>query len=146
MSSSDRPGPTSTAVEEEKAKKEKEIEEEEFDPLTHMIHNVVRELNFNEEADEEEDVEDVPIVQRKRRRTQESSKKVEAAVPAKRPRRVAWKYTTPTKEGSSVRIAFTTTKRRKVAVKVVDVDSRSCIDHLVIDMGFLRDHALEKGW
>ena len=89
----------------------------------------MRELDFNEEDDDEEDNEEVPLVQRKRSRTQESSKKVEAGVPTKRPRRAALKYTASTKVGSNAKVASTTTKKRKSAVKVVDADSRPFIDH-----------------
>ena len=69
VSSSDMPSPPSTTAEEEEAEKEKEVEEEEFDPLIHMVQKVVRELDFNEDADDEEDDEEVPLVQRKRMRT-----------------------------------------------------------------------------
>ena len=35
-------------------------------------------------------------------------------------------------------------KKKKAHLKAVDADSRPFIDHLVIDVGFLRDHALER--
>ena len=83
-------------------------------------------------------------MQRKRRRTQESSKKVEVGVPVKRPRRAGLKYTAPIKAGSNIKVAPTKTKRRQAVVKVADVDSTLFIDHLVVDMGCLRDQALER--
>ena len=52
------------------------------------------------------------------------------------------KYTAPSNAGSSVKVA--TMKKKKYAVKVLDVDSRPFIDPLVVDMEFLRGHALER--
>ena len=80
-----------------------------------MIHDVIRELDFNKDGDEEEeDDEGQSLVQRKRRkRALESPKEVEAEVPAKRSRRIVQKYATPSKEGSSAKVAPSTTTRRK---------------------------------
>ena len=105
---------------------------------------MTRELDFNAEEEEDDD-EDQPLIQRKtKKRALESLKLVEAEVPAKRTRRVVQKYTASSKARSSAKVATTTTKKRKAIVKVVDVDSRPFIDHLVVDMRFSRDHALES--
>ena len=42
---------------------------------------------------------------------------------------------------SSVKVA---TKKKKPVPKLVDVASRPFTDHLVIDVAFLREHALEQ--
>ena len=35
-------------------------------------------------------------------------------------------------------------KKKKAPLKAVDADSRPFINHIVIDIGFLRDHAIER--
>ena len=53
------------------------------------------------------------------------------------------KYTAPSKARSNANVATIATKKKKIAVKVVDADSRPFIDQLVVDRGFLRD---QEGW
>ena len=53
------------------------------------------------------------------------------------------KYTISNRASSSARIA-TTTKKRKSEAMIVDASSRPLIDHLMVDLEFLRDHALER--
>ena len=38
----------------------------------------------------------------------------------------------------------TVSKKKKAPLKVVDANSRPFIDHLVVDVEFLRDHTLER--
>ena len=103
---------------------------------------MIREFDFNEEEEEED--EDQPLVQRcTKKRALDSPKEAEAEVSAKRTRRATQNFA-PSKVGSSAKVATTTTKKKKAAVKVVDADSWPFIDHLVFDMWFLRDHALER--
>ena len=52
VSSTDMPSLSSTTIEEEKTEEEKEAEEEKFDPLSHMVQDVIRELYFNGDGEE----------------------------------------------------------------------------------------------
>ena len=60
---------------------------------------------------------------------------VEVEVPTKRTRRVAQK-----KVESSVKVAM----KKKFVPSVVDADLMPFIDHLVIDIEFLREHVLDQ--
>ena len=61
-------------------------------------------------------------------------------MPVKRQRRAPQKLSAQKVETSSYKAA---SKKKKVPLKAVDADSKPFIDHLMIDVGFLLDHALE---
>ena len=62
-------------------------------------------------------------------------------MPVKRQRRAPQKLSAQKVETSSSKTA---SKKKKAPFKPIDADSRPFIDHLMIDVGFLRDHALER--
>ena len=62
-------------------------------------------------------------------------------MPAKRPKRAPQNLSAQKVKTSSSKAA---SKKKKAHLKVVDADSRLFIDHLVVDLELLRDHAVER--
>ena len=108
-----------------------------------MVFNVAREINFNVEVGEEEneDEDDQSLIHRARKKRPTSNQiDLEVDVPIKRIMRVTQKFFI--QEPSSTKSV--STKKKKAPLKAVDAKSRPFIDHLVINVGFLRDHAIER--